>query len=120
MTEIDVLPSALASAERNDAHSRNTSEAGPTLRFGVAFRLLIAFAAVTAFAAATSVIALYTFNKFGDGFDRIASSNLPALVAASNLAQRSQALAANAPNLAVADGHFARRAVSEVAGKATQ
>ncbi|MGH7489538.1 MAG: hypothetical protein ACREMY_28655, partial [bacterium] len=29
------------------------------------------------------------------------------------LAQRSQALAANAPNLAVADGHFARRAVSE-------
>jgi signal transduction histidine kinase len=38
---------------------------------------------------------------------------LPALVAASNLAQRSQALAANAPNLAAADGHFARRALSE-------
>jgi signal transduction histidine kinase len=32
---------------------------------------------------------------------------------ASDLAQRSQALAANAPNLAVVDGHFARRAVSE-------
>jgi signal transduction histidine kinase len=87
------------------------------LRFGVAFRLLIAFAALTAFAAATSAIALYTFNKFGDGFDRIASSNLPALVTASNLAQRSQALAANAPNLAVADGHFARRAVSESLAK---
>ena len=38
---------------------------------------------------------------------------MPALVAASNLAQRSQALAANAPNLAAADGHFARRALSE-------
>src|SRR5512146_878523 len=102
MTEINALPSALASTEGSEAHSRSASEASPTLRFGVAFRLLIAFAAVTAFAAATSAIALYTFNKFGSGFDRIASSNLPALVAASNLAQQSQALAANAPNLAVA------------------
>ena len=87
------------------------------LRFGVAFRLLIAFAAITTFAAATSAIALYTFNKYGEGFNRIASSSLPALVAASDLAQRSQALAANAPNLAVADGHFARRAVSEALGR---
>lgn len=92
MTETDALPSALASTERKDERPGSTSKAGLTLRFGVAFRLLIAFAAVTAFAAATSVIALYTFNKFGSGFDRIASSNLPALVAASNLAQRLTAL----------------------------
>jgi two-component system, NtrC family, sensor kinase len=90
-----------------------TDLANRSVRFGVAFRLLSAFAAITIFAIATSVIALYTFGKYGDGFNRIASSNVPALVAASNLAQRSQALAANAPNLAVADGHFARRAVSE-------
>ena len=82
-------------------------------RFGVAFRLLGALLAITLFAIATSVIALYTFDKYGAGFNRIASSNLPALVAASNLAQRSQELAANAPNLAVADGHFARRALIE-------
>ena len=112
MNETDTISSAHASTERNDDFP------GPTglvrrLRLGVAFRLLIAFAAITAFAAATSAIAVYTLNKFGAGFDRIASSSLPALVAASNLAQRSQALAANAPNLAVADGHFARRAVSE-------
>ena len=88
------------------------AEAGAKVRFGVAFRLLIAFAAITAFAALTSTIALYTFGKYGDGFNRIASSNLPALIAASDLAQRSEALAANAPNLAVADGHFSRRAVS--------
>ena len=88
-------------------------DAKQSIRFGVAVRLLSAFAAITIFAIATSVIALYTFGKYGDGFNRIASSNVPALVAASNLAQRSQALAANAPNLAVADGHFARRAVSE-------
>jgi signal transduction histidine kinase len=82
-------------------------------RFGVAFRLLIAFAAITAFAVAVSAVALFTLSKYERGFTRIASSNLPALVAASDLAQRSQALAANAPNLAVVDGHFARRAVSE-------
>ena len=115
MTETNALPSALASGE----HKRpgGALKDGRALRFGVSFRLLIAFAALTAFAAATGAIALYTFNKFGDGFERIASSNLPALVAASNLAQRSQALAANAPNLAVADGHFARRAVSESLAK---
>jgi signal transduction histidine kinase len=82
-------------------------------RLGVAFRLLIAFAAITAFAVAVSAVALFTLSKYERGFARIASSNLPALVAASDLAQRSQALAANAPNLAVVDGHFARRAVSE-------
>ena len=60
-----------------------------------------------------SAVALFTFGKYENGFARIASSNLPALVAASDLAQRSQALAANAPNLAVVDGHFARRAVGE-------
>src|SRR5262249_16134235 len=82
-------------------------------RFGVAFRLLIAFATITPFAIAVSMVALFTFGKYERGFSRIASSSLPALVAASDLAQRSQALAANAPNLAVVDGHFARRAASE-------
>jgi TorS N-terminal sensor domain len=116
MTATDVVPSALPSTE--DRNNRpEVASAGHTLRFGVAFRLLIAFAAITAFAAATSAIALYTFNKYGESFNRIASSSLPALVAASDLAQRSQALAANAPNLAVADGHFARRAVSEALGR---
>jgi signal transduction histidine kinase len=95
------------------ASSRQTETTRPRLRFGVAFRLLIAFVAITAFAVAVSAVALFTFDKYKNGFTRIASSNLPALVAASDLAQRSQALASNAPNLAVVDGHFARRAVSE-------
>ena len=114
MTATNLIPSSTEplSVGRNDNRPVR-SDAARTFRFGVAFRLLSAFAAVTAFAIATSVIALYTFGKYGDGFNRIASSSLPALVAASNLAQRSQALAANAPNLAAADGHFARRAVSE-------
>ena len=114
MTATNLIPSSTEPlfVGRND-NRPVPSDAARTFRFGVAFRLLSAFAAITAFAIATSVIALYTFDKYGDGFDRIASSSLPALVAASNLAQRSQALAANAPNLAGADGHFARRAVSE-------
>src|SRR5262249_43970617 len=92
----------------------------PSFRFGVAFRLLIAFAAITAFAVAVSAVALFTYGKYKNGFNRIASSNLPALISASDLAQRSQALAANAPNLAVVDGHFARRAVSESLRKQLQ
>jgi signal transduction histidine kinase len=117
MTATNLVPSALTeprSVGRNDNRNRpDSADAKRAFRFGVAFRLLSAFAAITVFAIAISVTALYTFGKYGDGFNRIASASLPALVAASNLAQRSQALAANAPNLAVADGHFARRAVSE-------
>src|SRR5205809_930836 len=112
---VSASPTELSSPGRND-HRPDLASTGQRFRFGVAFRLLIAFAAITAFAAAISAVALYTFDKYGEGFNRIASSSLPALVAASNLAQRSQALAANAPNLAGADGHFTRRAISEALG----
>ena len=113
MTTTNVMTSSAPTGSTGQEETRpDFASASRTIRFGVAFRLLIAFAAITAFAALTSAIALYTFGKYGDGFNRIASSSLPALVAASDLAQRSQALAANAPNLAVADGHFGRRAIS--------
>jgi signal transduction histidine kinase len=118
MTETSHVLSSVVDLSSSVGDNRNQDgsqprDAKPKIRFGVAFRLLSALLAITLFAIAISVTALYTFGKYGDGFNRIASSSLPALVAASNLAQRSQALAANAPNLAVADGHFARRAVSE-------
>jgi phosphoglycerate-specific signal transduction histidine kinase len=121
MTATDLIapPVPTGSIGSSDTHPAFAG-AEQKIRFGVAFRLLIAFAAITAFAALTSTIALYTFGKFGQGFNRIASSSLPALVAASDLAQRSEALAANAPNLAVADGHFARRAISEALGNRLQ
>jgi signal transduction histidine kinase len=101
-----------------DTKKPRTTRGG--FRFGVAFRLLIAFAGVTAFAIAVSAVALFTFRRYENGFARITSSNLPALVAASDLAQRSQTLGANAPNLAVVDGHFARRAVTESLRKQLQ
>jgi signal transduction histidine kinase len=117
MTATDLMAPPVPAGSTGSSDTRpDFAGAEQRIRFGVAFRLLIAFAAITAFAAFTSAIALYTFGKFGDGFNRIASSSLPALVAASDLAQRSESLAANAPNLAVADGHFNRRAISEVLG----
>src|SRR5204862_7425039 len=42
----------------------------------------------------------------------IANSDVPILMAAGDIAARSQALAANAPNLAAAESHFARLAIS--------
>jgi len=110
------MTATLVPSSRADGHHDNLPDsagAARTIRFGVAFRLLGALLAITVFATAISATALYTFTKYGDGFNRIATSSLPALIAASDLAQRSQALAANAPNLALADGHFARQAVSE-------
>jgi len=107
-----LVPSSRAEVGHHDNLPDSAGAARP-IRFGVAFRLLGALLAITVFAIAISATALYTFAKYGDGFNRIATSSLPALIAASDLAQRSEALAANAPNLALADGHFARQAVSE-------
>ncbi len=85
----------------------------PSTRFGVAFRLLAAFAAVTVFAAATSIFALYAFDRYRIGFNELASKKLPVLAAASELAQRSEKLSANAPALAAVESHFARQAVRQ-------
>jgi two-component system, sensor histidine kinase and response regulator len=82
-------------------------------RFGVAFRVLASFVAITVFAAATSALALYAFNRYRAGFDELVSNNLPALAAASELAQRSEKLSASAPALAVVESHFGRQAVNQ-------
>jgi signal transduction histidine kinase len=87
------------------------------MRFGVAFRLLGALLAITGFGFAATVAALYAFSQYRQGFDRIASSSLPVLIAASDIVAQSQALAANARNLAVVDSHFARQAVSQAVHK---
>jgi len=81
---------------------------GKPARYGVAFRLLVSLIAITVFAAATSALALYSFNRHRAGFDELVSNNLPALAAASELAQRSEKLSASAPALAVVESHFAR------------
>src|SRR5215475_3395552 len=110
------LASEAGGREQTERERNKPSVAGGVrsrIRFGVAFRLLGALLAITMFAIGASLAALYAFNQYRKGFDQIASSNLPALIAASDLAQRSEAISANAPNLAVADSHFARQAVGE-------
>jgi hypothetical protein len=62
-------PSVPASSAGSVDTPPDFAAADRTIRFGVAARLLIAFAAITAFAAGTSAIALYTFGKYGDGFN---------------------------------------------------
>ena len=86
--------------------------AGQKIRFGVAFRLVAALLAITTFALAAVLAALYVFSQYRQGFERIANSDVPILMAAGDIAARSQALAANAPNLAAAESHFARQAIS--------
>ena len=89
-----------------------TSSSGRKARFGVAFRLVGALLAITAFALVAIVAAIYAFSQYRQAFERIANSDVPILIAASDIAARSQALAANAPNLAAAESHFARQALS--------
>jgi two-component system, NtrC family, phosphoglycerate transport system sensor histidine kinase PgtB len=84
-----------------------------SIRFGVRFRLVAAFAVLSVFAAAASTFALYTFGQYRIGFDELASNKLPALTAASELAQRSEKFSANAPALAAVESHFARQAVAQ-------
>jgi class 3 adenylate cyclase len=98
---------------RGDAEVSTKSTLGEQkIRFGVAFRLVGALLAMTAFALVAIVAAMYAFSRYREAFDRIANSNLPILVAAGDITARSQALAANAPNLAAAESHFARQAIS--------
>src|SRR5229473_3577089 len=92
--------------------SPKSEDLGRKVRFGVAFRLVGALLAITALAFTAIVAAVYAFSHFSQGFDRIANSNVPILIAAGDIAARSQALAANAPNLASAESHFARQAMS--------
>jgi signal transduction histidine kinase len=81
-------------------------------RLGVAQRLFLAFFGATAFVVVASLLALLTFREYAAGFDRLTTTHLPALIAAGDLAQRAQMLAANAPNLATADSHFGRQALA--------
>src|SRR5262245_65996705 len=82
------LASEAGGREQTERERNKPSVAGGVrsrIRFGVAFRLLGALLAITMFAIGASLAALYAFNQYRKGFDQIASSNLPALIAASDL-----------------------------------
>ncbi len=71
------------------------------MRFGVAARLMAGLAALALFLAASSVIAVRSFNELQRSFDRVASGQLEAMIAAGRLQQQSQLLAGLAPSLFV-------------------
>ena len=100
------------SPSRAASDSWLAARGGRKIRFGVAFRLVGALLAITAFAVVAIIVAIYAFSQYRNAFDRIATADVPILIAAGDIAARSQALAANAPNLAAAESHFARQAIS--------
>ena len=80
-------------------------------RLGVAFRIFAGLIVICSLSAITSIVALSLFARFDEAFDQIAASKLPGLISASQLAQQSGTIAANAPALAAVQSQSAREAV---------
>ena len=82
-------------------------------RSKVAFTILIGLVLIALFAVTQSGVAILAITRFGASFGQIAQTNLPALIAASQLSQQSQALVATAPEIALADTHIRRQAIAD-------
>ena len=80
-------------------------------RFGVAFRILAGLTVIGGLTAATSVVAVSLFSQFHEGFAQVATAKVPGLVSASQLAQQSGTIAANAPALVAVQSQAVREAV---------
>jgi signal transduction histidine kinase/DNA-binding response OmpR family regulator/uncharacterized coiled-coil protein SlyX len=79
----------------------------------VALTVLIGLALIALLAVAQSVVAILAIMRFGASFNELADTNLPALIAASQLSELSQTLVATAPEIALADTQVRRQAVSD-------
>jgi len=80
-------------------------------RVGVAFRILAGLTVIAGLTAATGMVAVSLFSRFHEGFEQIATAKVPGLVSASQLAQQSGTLAANAPALVAVQSQSVREAV---------
>ncbi|WP_114861397.1 ATP-binding protein [Azospirillum brasilense] len=80
-------------------------------RLGVAFRILAGLTVIAGLTAATGVVAVSLFGRFHQGFEQIATAKVPGLVNASQLAQQSGTLAANAPALVAVQSQSVRESV---------
>ncbi|MBK3735913.1 response regulator [Azospirillum brasilense] len=83
----------------------------PLPRLGVAFRILAGLTVIAGLTAATGVVAVSLFGRFHQGFEQIATAKVPGLVNASQLAQQSGTLAANAPALVAVQSQSVRESV---------
>lgn len=69
------------------------------LKLGVSARLMTGLAALTIFAGAAVLLAVTSFGQFRTSFDRVASTQLNAMMAAAQLKQESEAVTGLAPGL---------------------
>src|SRR5215475_7155503 len=77
----------------------------------VALTILMGLALIGLFAVTQSGVAILAIARFGASFNQIADTNLPALIAASQLSELSQTLVATAPEIALADTQLRRQTI---------
>jgi hypothetical protein len=79
----------------------------------VALTILIGLALIALVAIGQSAVAIFAIARFGTSFNEIADTNLPALIAASQLSELSQTLVATAPEIALANTQLSRQAITD-------
>ncbi|MBI1774183.1 MAG: response regulator [Proteobacteria bacterium] len=79
----------------------------------VVFTVLAGLSLIGLLAITQNGVALLAVARFGASFNQIAETNLPALIAASELSALSQTFIATAPEIALADTHMRRQASSD-------
>ena len=77
----------------------------------VALTILMGLALIGLFAVTQSGVAILAIARFRASFNQIADTNLPALIAASQLSELSQTLVATAPEIALADTQIRRQTI---------
>ena len=77
----------------------------------VALTILTGLALIALVAIGQSAVVFFAIARFGTSFNEIANTNLPALIAASQLSQLSQTLVATAPEIALANTQLRRQAI---------
>ena len=79
----------------------------------VALTILTGLALIGLFAVTQSGVAILAIARFGASFNQIAETNLPALIASSQLSELSQTLVATAPEIALADTQMRRQTIED-------
>jgi hypothetical protein len=79
----------------------------------VVLTILIGLAVIGLFAVTQSGVAILAIARFGASFSQISDTNLPALIAASQLSELSQTLVATAPEIALADTQIRRQTIAD-------
>ena len=89
----------------------------PTLawirRNGVALTVLLGLVLIGLFAVTQSGVAIFAIARFSASFNQIANTNLPNLVAASQLSELSQSIVARAPEMAAARSQIQRQGITD-------